>query len=90
VLDDADAYADLHLAERGFFWEITQADTGTYLYPGAPYRLHGRELVARLPPVTLGEHNEYVYKELLGYTDAEYDRLVASGHVGTDYAPDVP
>jgi crotonobetainyl-CoA:carnitine CoA-transferase CaiB-like acyl-CoA transferase len=85
VLDDADAYADPHLAERGFFWEITQSDSGTHLYPGAPYRLHARKLGARRPPVTLGEHNEHVYKELLGYSDEEYDRLVASGQIGTEY-----
>ena len=33
----------------------------------------------------LGEDNEYVYKRLLGYSDDEYARLEAEGHVGMDY-----
>ena len=37
----------------------------------------------------LGEDNEYVYKELLGYSDEEYQRLEADGHVGMDYDPSI-
>src|SRR5438552_2369857 len=72
VLDDADAYADPHLAERGFFWKLTQADSGTHLYPGPPYRFRKAPLEPRLPPVRLGEHNEYVYRELIGVSEDEY------------------
>jgi crotonobetainyl-CoA:carnitine CoA-transferase CaiB-like acyl-CoA transferase len=90
VLDDEDAYADPHLAERGFFWEITQADTGTYLYPGAPYRFRNVTLGARLPAVRLGEHNEYVWRELVGLDDEEYGQLEADGQLDTEYAPEVP
>jgi len=89
VLDDADAYADPHLAERGFFWEITQADTGTHLYPGAPYRFRNVELGARRPAVRLGEHNEYVWKELVGLSDDEYRELVEDGQIAMEYAPEV-
>lgn len=28
------------------------------------------------PAPTLGQHNEYVYKEILGYSDEEYQKLV--------------
>jgi crotonobetainyl-CoA:carnitine CoA-transferase CaiB-like acyl-CoA transferase len=38
----------------------------------------------RHPPVRLGEHNEYIYKELLGYSDQEYRELEAQGHIGTE------
>jgi crotonobetainyl-CoA:carnitine CoA-transferase CaiB-like acyl-CoA transferase len=89
VLDDADAYADPHLAARGYFVEIEQADTGTHRYPGWPYRFKRAELAVRLPPVRLGEHNEAVYKGLLGVADAEYERLRADGHIGTEYAPHI-
>jgi crotonobetainyl-CoA:carnitine CoA-transferase CaiB-like acyl-CoA transferase len=40
-------------------------------------------------PVRLGEDNEYVYKTLLKLSDADFDRLVKSGHIGMDYAPHV-
>ena len=85
VLDQADAYADTQLRESGFFQEAHQEDTGTHLYPGAPYRRSGAYPRFRRGPVRLGEDNEYVYKRLLGYSDDEYARLEAEGHVGMDY-----
>ena len=30
-----------------------------------------------------------VYREVLGLTEEEYDRLKAQGHIGMDYAPHV-
>ena len=35
--------------------------------------------------MALGEHNEYVYKELLGVSDAEYQRLIDAGHIAMDF-----
>jgi crotonobetainyl-CoA:carnitine CoA-transferase CaiB-like acyl-CoA transferase len=86
VLDDADAYADPQLRERGFFVRVTHADAGTHLYPGMPFKLSRSQLGIRTPPVGLGEHNEYVYKELLGYSEEEYRKLEGEGHIGTEYA----
>ena len=37
----------------------------------------------------LGEDNEYVYKQILEVSDAEYEELVKSGHIGMDYAPHI-
>jgi hypothetical protein len=34
---------------------------------------------------TAGQDNEYVYREIMGVTDAEWDALVANGDIGTDY-----
>ena len=33
----------------------------------------------------LGEHNDYVFQELLGLPDSDYKRLEDAGHVGMDY-----
>ena len=33
-----------------------------------------------------GQDNEYVYRELLGYSEEEYASFEAAGHIGTDYA----
>jgi crotonobetainyl-CoA:carnitine CoA-transferase CaiB-like acyl-CoA transferase len=89
VLDDADAFADPHLADRGYFWTITQADAGTHPYPGPPYRLRNVELVPRLPPVRLGEHNEYVWRELIGIGEDDYRRLEADGQIGMEFAAEI-
>jgi crotonobetainyl-CoA:carnitine CoA-transferase CaiB-like acyl-CoA transferase len=90
VLDDADAYADPHLQRRGFFVRLNQAECGEHLYPGPAWKLSETPITMRHPPVRLGEHNEYIYKKLLGYSDQEYEDLEAEGHIGIDYAPDIP
>jgi crotonobetainyl-CoA:carnitine CoA-transferase CaiB-like acyl-CoA transferase len=89
VLDDADAFADPQLRARGFFIPVSHLDAGKHLYPGMPWKLSRTPLSVRTPPVRLGEHNEYVYKELLGYSDEEYRELETEGHVGTEYAPHI-
>lgn len=89
VLDDADVIADPHLNAREYFLWIAQDDVGMHLYPGFPYRFRNAQLGVRLPPVRLGEHNEYVYKTLLGVTDDEYRAFEAEGHVGMEYAPHI-
>ena len=60
-------------------------DIGEYVYPGPLYRLPASEGGIRRPPVALGQDNDYVYRELLGVSDEEYDRLVAEGHIATEY-----
>ncbi|MFC1532027.1 CaiB/BaiF CoA transferase family protein [Thermodesulfobacteriota bacterium] len=89
VLDDRDAYDDPHLKDRGFFQEITHPDVGTHLYPGLMWKASKTPNAIRTPPVRLGEHNEYVYKELLGVSDEEYEQLKREGHIGTEPAPGV-
>ena len=89
VMDQRDAFADPHLVQRGAFEEVFQEDTGTHLYPGAPYKMSETPIRIRRGPVRLGEDNQYVYQELLGYTPQEYAILEEEGHIGMDYHPDV-
>jgi crotonobetainyl-CoA:carnitine CoA-transferase CaiB-like acyl-CoA transferase len=42
------------------------------------------------PPATFGEHNDYVYRELLGMSEAEIEALRAAGHIATEYDASVP
>ncbi|MHB8328091.1 MAG: CaiB/BaiF CoA transferase family protein [Acidimicrobiales bacterium] len=86
VLDDADATEDPHLRAREFFVEIDQPDSGRHAYPGFPYKFDHARLRVRRGPCQLGEHNEYVYKQLLDVSDEQYAALRAGGHVGTEYA----
>jgi len=41
--------------------------------------------ICRLP-CCLGEHNVYVYGELLGYSPEEIEQLKRDGHIGDTYA----
>jgi len=89
VMNDADAYEDPHHDARGFFQTISAPDAGTHRYVGRAWKASATpEPPARHAPL-LGEHNEYVYRELLGFSDAEYRRLEELGHIGTEYGPSV-
>ena len=88
-MDVADCYNDPHLQARGYFEEVTHPEAGTHLYPGMFFQYSETPLgIVRHTPL-LGEHNEYIYKELLGKSDAEYVELEKTGHIGMDYAPHV-
>lgn len=87
VLDEPALLQDPHLKDRGFFVEESQEETGTYLNPGFVTKMRNAPLSVRRGPVRLGEDNEYIYKQVLKVSDAEYDRLVEAGHIGMDFAP---
>jgi crotonobetainyl-CoA:carnitine CoA-transferase CaiB-like acyl-CoA transferase len=81
---------DPHLRARDFFQPIEHPSTGTQLHPRRAWRASKvAEQPMRHPP-RLGEDNEYVYREVLGFSEERYRGWVESGHIGTDYAAGVP
>jgi hypothetical protein len=38
----------------------------------------------------LGQNNQYVYKEVLGVSNEEFEELMREGHIGTEFPPDMP
>ena len=89
LLNEPLAFADPHLKERGFFVEIAHTEAGTHLYPSTTFKLSKAPFQVRKPPVRLGEDNDYVYREVLGLSEEEYDKLKALGQIGMDYAPHI-
>ena len=89
LLDAVDAQADPHLNSRGFFEEVYQPDVGAHRYPGMSFKLANTPNAIRLPAPALGEHNDWAYLDLLGYTRAELDAIIAKGQAGTTYAPSI-
>ncbi len=85
ALDAVEAQADPHLNARGFFEEVYQRGVGTHRYPGMPVKLANTPNAIRLPAPNLGEHNEWAWLDLLGYTRAQLDAVVAKGQAGTRY-----
>lgn len=85
VLSVADAYTDAHLCARGFFETVTHPEAGTHEYPGMLWRMSHTPAHIRTPPCCLGEHNPYVYHDLLGYSAEEIDALTQAGHIGDTY-----
>ncbi|HEX2173989.1 MAG TPA: CoA transferase [Dehalococcoidia bacterium] len=88
VLDEPGILADPQLAAREFFHWIDHPQAGRHRYPGHVWQLGDRPLPFR-PAPTLGQDNEYVYKQVLGVSDEEYAGLVADGQIGDSYAPEV-
>jgi crotonobetainyl-CoA:carnitine CoA-transferase CaiB-like acyl-CoA transferase len=70
---------DEHLRARGFWEEVTQADAGTWEMEGPVWHMSGVDAHVRMPPPMFGEHNEWVFRDLLSLSDAEIDALAAEG-----------
>ena len=89
VQDEADLANCPQLADRGFFEELTREGLGTHRYPGLIFRMANTPNSLRRHPVRIGEDNEYVYREVMGFSEAEYQAALDSGQVGEDYAEGV-
>ena len=87
--DELEALADEQLAAREWFREIHMPTVGTHRYPGYLFKMRNTPDEVRLPPPLLGEHNEEVYLDILGYSRERYEALVEQGLVGTTYSPEV-
>ena len=83
--DGLEALADPHLNERHFFEEQTMENIGTHRYSGLPIRMANTPNDLRLPPPKLGEHNEWAYTKLLGYSQEEYEAFRERKEVGESY-----
>jgi crotonobetainyl-CoA:carnitine CoA-transferase CaiB-like acyl-CoA transferase len=91
VLEGSRALDDPHAIARGLYQPQTMLDqVGTYRFPAPFYRFPETPITYRQPPVALGEHNEYVYREVLDVSDAEYARLRERGHISMEFDPSIP
>ena len=64
-----------HLNEREFFPEIEREQVGKLKYPGFPFHFSETPCRINRPAPLLGQHNEKIYKERLGYSSEELVRL---------------
>jgi benzylsuccinate CoA-transferase BbsF subunit len=62
---------DPHLKARGYYVYLDHPETGRAAHDGAPFRLSKTPGELRTPAPLLGEHNDYVAKEILGMSDDE-------------------
>jgi crotonobetainyl-CoA:carnitine CoA-transferase CaiB-like acyl-CoA transferase len=70
---------DPQLRHRNFFVELEYPEFGKYhTQEGAHFKLSKYTCDMNVAPL-LGQHNEYVFKEILGLPDDEYSRLVEEG-----------
>jgi benzylsuccinate CoA-transferase BbsF subunit len=70
---------DEHIKERGYYVYLDHAETGRVAYDGPPAVLSKTPGKLRAPAPLLGEHTEYVCKEILGLNDEELADLLVEG-----------
>lgn len=67
------------LHERGFFNEVEHPRTGRVRYPGVPYNFSKTPVRVQRPAPLMGEHNEEILTDRLGYDREELSRLGMAG-----------
>ena len=76
-----DVFADPQIEARGLKQLLTHSECGDVIHYGFCTRFSARSEMVRTAPPCLGEHNEYVLKELLGLPDIEIQRLMDAGAI---------
>jgi len=67
---------DPQLAHRRFFQKLKHKEIGKHYYEAPPFRLSKTPCELTTPGPRMGEHNEYVCKKILGFSDKEYNDLM--------------
>ncbi|MBI2907645.1 MAG: CoA transferase [Chloroflexi bacterium] len=80
VMSSADLFADEHLKRRGVFPEMEHPRMGKRTVVGPPWKFSATPTTLRRAPL-LGEHNEYVFGQLLSLPPEELERLAQEGVV---------
>jgi formyl-CoA transferase len=78
VFDTKELIEDPALQESGMFPPVQHPGRGEFRMPGWPVRMSGSRVPVVAAPL-LGEHNQAVYRELLGLNDDDLARLTADG-----------
>jgi benzylsuccinate CoA-transferase BbsF subunit len=70
---------DPHMRARGYYVYLDHPEAGPTAYDGPPFRLSRTPGYLRRYAPLLGEHTDYVCKEVLGYGDEEVAQLIIDG-----------
>jgi benzylsuccinate CoA-transferase BbsF subunit len=70
---------DEHIRHRGYYKYLDHPETGRSAYDGPPAVLSKTPGELRSPAPLLGEHTEYVCKDILGLSDEEVADLLVEG-----------
>ena len=79
VLTIPELVIDPHLTERAFWEEVTHRESGTWTTEAPAWRFSRAPAHVRLPAPAFGEHNDYVFGELLGLSGDEIAGLERDG-----------
>jgi benzylsuccinate CoA-transferase BbsF subunit len=82
TMTNQDLAEDPHLNSRGFFVDVPHPEVGARHHAGIPWKLSRTPCAVDAPAPRLGEHNEPVLREILGYSAAEIESLAREGVLG--------
>ncbi|MCY3504761.1 MAG: CoA transferase [Chloroflexi bacterium] len=81
ALSNLEMVADPHLRGRNMIVPIDHPDAGRREFPGFPIHLSETPVERFAGAPTLGQHNEAILRDLLGYSGDEYTALLSAGVV---------
>lgn len=79
VENGADLLSDPQIKARDYYWYLNHKEMGSTLTMGQPFKLDKTPAEPRMPSPCLGEHTEFVCREILRMSDEEFVELFASG-----------
>jgi len=79
VLNAEGTHIDPQLACRNHFWKLNHSVIGPHTYDAAGFRFSKTPALPKMPAPCVGEHNDYAYTKLLGFTDEEFAGLIGEG-----------
>ena len=74
-----DLFSDPQLKHRGTHVVLEHPEIGPHIYQPPPYRMSKTPPELTMPAPCIGQHNEYILKEVLGMSDDEVAALVVAG-----------
>jgi crotonobetainyl-CoA:carnitine CoA-transferase CaiB-like acyl-CoA transferase len=78
VKTNKELFEDPQLTDQGYFQRVEHSEIGSCYQQAWPIRLSISPLRIR-PAPCLGEHNEYVYTQVLGLSDQEFVEYLGQG-----------
>lgn len=82
VQDAAEVLGDPHLAAREFFVRLADPVFGEIVSDANPLRIDDARAPARRAAPGLGEHNEHVFRDVLGLPDSEWTEYLRNRVIG--------
>jgi len=84
VATGEDLLNDPQLKYRGHFPVLNHSEIGPHSYHAPAYKLSKTPCRITRPAPCIGEHNDYVYKEILGFSGDEIADMIAEGVITTE------
>jgi benzylsuccinate CoA-transferase BbsF subunit len=82
VQNARDLYSDQQLRDRECFWTGEHKELGEFTYLGQPSRLSATPAKLYREAPSIGEHNEYICRDILSLSEEDFDQCLVDGIFG--------